>query len=80
MSNTQRTGQRGGARKAGTVPVSISEDEAFPVYFVRFPDDPVTAATGPFMPNAELSDADAADLRRVRAEYAAWQARLREIP
>jgi hypothetical protein len=39
---------------------------------------PVFEATEhwPLKPNIELTGAEAADLRRVQAEYAAWQSKL----
>lgn len=57
--------------------IQVSEDECFPYYFVDFPDDERDEYE-PFRPNVELSEAEAIDLRRVKAEHAAWQARLKD--
>ena len=57
------------------VKVNLNEDEEFPYYFVTFADDP-RDDDDEFYPNAELSDEEAADLRRVRAEHAEWQRKL----
>jgi hypothetical protein len=60
------------------VKLNVSEDENFPYYSATFADDPRPAGPG-FYPNVELTEAEAADLRRVRAEHEAWQRKLGEL-
>jgi hypothetical protein len=60
------------------VKLNVNEDEEFPYYFATFADDP-RDDDDEFLPNAELSDEEAADLRRVRAEHAEWQRKLAEL-
>lgn len=60
------------------VQVNVNEDEKYPFYFVTFADDP-RDKDDKFYPTDELSDEEAADLRRVRAEHAEWQRKLGEM-
>lgn len=68
-----------------SVEVQVHEDERYPYCFVKFRDDEEDGEFGTsfnpigFSPNVELSDDDAADLRRVRAEHEAWQRKLRKL-
>lgn len=57
-----------------SVPVEVTEGERYPFMFVRFAADRLMS--GPFRPNLELTDEQAADLLRVRDEFEAWQDRL----
>lgn len=61
-----------------SVRANVYEDENYPYYFATFADDPRHAGPG-FYPNVELTEEEAADLRRVRAEHAEWQRRLSEM-
>jgi hypothetical protein len=63
-----------------TVKVHVSEDEEFPVYSVRFREDlEEWEDEDDFEPNAELTDDEVADFRRVQAEHAVWQEKLAKI-
>lgn len=62
-----------------TVKMNLWEEENHPYYFATFADDPEYGEHHRFYPNVELSDDEAADLRRVRAEHAAWQEKLAEM-
>lgn len=63
-----------------TVRVHVSEDEKFPVYSVRFREDlEEWEDDDDFEPNAELTDEETADFRRVQAGHAAWQEKLAGI-
>ena len=60
-----------------SVSVNVYEDENFPYYFATFADDPDPAGGG-FFPNIELTEEEAAEWRRVRAEHESWQRKLEE--
>ena len=63
-----------------TVSVHVSEDEKFPFYFVMFREDlDEQQDDDDFEPNAELTDDEVADFRRVQAEHNAWQEKLSGI-
>lgn len=63
-----------------TVQVNVSEDEKYPFYPVMFREDlREWEDDDDFEPNAELTDDEVADLRRVQAEHAAWQEKLAKI-
>lgn len=61
------------------VKLNINADENYPYYFVTFEDDPRGEYGDKFYPTDELSDEEAADLKRVRAEHEAWQEKLGEM-
>lgn len=58
-----------------TVNLNVWEDENHPYYFATFAEDWESKGQR-FYPNTELSDEEAADLRRVLAEHKAWQEKL----
>jgi hypothetical protein len=60
------------------VQVNVNEDEKYPYYFVTFADDP-RDEDYEFYPTDELSDEEAADLKRVRDEHREWQHKLGEM-
>jgi hypothetical protein len=65
---------------AGRVRVQVHEDEKYPFYSVMFREDlEEWEDDDDFEPNAELSEDEVADFRRVQAEQEAWQAKLAKI-
>lgn len=58
--------------------IEVDSSERYPFMWVRFANEVNEADEWwhPFTPNVELTDAEAADLRRVRDEFEAWQERL----
>jgi len=63
-----------------SVRVHVSEDEKYPFYSLRFREDlEEWEDDDDFEPNAELTDEEVADFRRVQSEHAAWQAKLAKV-
>lgn len=63
-----------------SVQAHVGEDEKFPFYSVRFREElEEWEDDDEFEPNAELSDEEAADFRRVKAEHEEWQRKLSEM-
>jgi hypothetical protein len=58
-----------------TVRIEADEDERYPAAAVNFEDEPGFGSC-PGMPRFELSDEEAADLRRARDAWRAWETRL----
>jgi hypothetical protein len=63
-----------------TVKVNVSEYEKYPFYSVMFREDlREWEDDDDFEPNAELTDDEVADFRRVQAEHEAWQEKLAKV-
>lgn len=72
---TIKRGRAGAGGILERMQIEADAVEHYPAVSVNFPDEP-SFGRNPGWPRVELTEEEAADLRRVRDEWSAWEARL----